>query len=111
MPKGHSHLPIAAPNLGGQYTIYFGTYKLSAFVGCFYLARASYKGVSFNGAAAGWPNLSSYGMVSPNEEGPLTIDLKGISAKGGTGTITLKDPTGKIVDTGTVVIKGSKIIR
>jgi len=110
VPKGYNQLPKDAPNLGSRYTLYYGTYKLGAFEGCFYLAKVSDKGVSFNGAVAAWPNLRSYGSASPDAEGPLAISLKGISGKGGSGTLTLKDPAGKTISTGSVSIKGSKVI-
>ena len=112
LPKGFNHLPSTAPNLGSTYTIYYGTFKLnSGFQGCFYLAKATYKGVSFDGIAAGWPNVKGYGSLQPSAQGPLAISLKGISAKGGSGTLTLKSPAGKTIATGTVSIKGSKVIK
>lgn len=112
VPKGYNKLPTSAPNLHTQYTIYYGTYKLSSgFVGCFYLAKINYKGVSFDGAVAAWPNLHSYGTATSDEEGPLAISVKGISGKAGSGTLTLEDPAGKTVATGSVSIKGSQVIR
>jgi hypothetical protein len=112
VPKGRSQLPNRAPNLHTQYTIYYGTYKVGGgFVGCFYLAKINYKGVSFNGAAAAWPNLHNYGNATSDAEGPLAISIKNISGKGGSGTLTLKDPSGKTVSTGSVTIKGSVVIK
>jgi hypothetical protein len=110
--RGRNRVPTIAPDLGGRYTIYYGTYKLgNGFVGCFYLAKVNHKGVSFNGAAAAWPKLRDYGKAIADEEGPLEISLRGISANAGSGTLTLKDPSGKTIGNGTVSIKGSKIIK
>ena len=109
--KGLNQLPIFAPKLGGRYTIYYGTYTLdSGLVGCFYLAKFDVKGVSFNGAAVGWPNLTSYGKGNPEQEGLLEISVRHISAKSGSGTFTRKSPSGKSLGGGTVRIKGSKIV-
>jgi hypothetical protein len=110
--NGIHQIPTYAPKLGVQYTIYYGTYKLdSGLVGCLYLAKIKYYGMSFNGAAAAWPNLHYYGTTVLNEEGPLTIAVKGISAKSGSGNLKLNDPTGKTIYTGTVKITGSKVIK
>jgi hypothetical protein len=112
VPKGIHDLPVNAPKLGVRYTIYFGKYRLSSgLVGCFYLAKASLYGVSFNGAAVGWPNVHSYGMATFSAEGPLEISLKAISQSGGSGTLTLHDTSGKTVDTGSITIEGSKLIK
>jgi hypothetical protein len=112
LPRGRSELPSMAPNFGTRYTLYYGTYKLnSGAQGCFYLAKIVYSGVSFDGLAGGWPKVSKYGNATPDAEGPLAISLKSISGKGGSGTLTLKTPAGKTVASGTVAIKGSKIIK
>lgn len=112
VPKGVNQLPYKAPDLGVPYTIYYGTYKLSrGSVGCFFLARVNYEGVSFNGAAFAWPNVYSYGLAKPKAEGPLVVAVKGISSKGGSGSLILKDPSGKTTETGSVTIKGSKYIK
>jgi hypothetical protein len=112
VPKGHFQIPTTAPKLGVRYTIYYGSYKLnSGLVGCFYLAKINYYGVSFNGAAAAWPNLHYFGAETLSAEGPLAIAIKGISSKGGSGTLALNDPTGKTVYTGTLKIIGSKVIK
>jgi hypothetical protein len=111
VPKGYAQLPRYAPNFGTTYTMYYGTYKLSSFQGCFYLAKVTYKGVSFNGAIAGWPKISNFGTVVQDAEGPLAISIKNISAKGGSGTLTLTDPAGKTVSTGAASIKGSQVIK
>jgi hypothetical protein len=111
-PKGVNQLPYKAPNLGVPYTIYYGTYKLSGgMIGCFFLAKINYQGISFDGAVAAWPNVYSYGIAKPSAEGPLAITVKGISPKAGSGTLTLKDPSGETIETGTVSIKGSKHIK
>ncbi|HEY6325213.1 MAG TPA: hypothetical protein VIW73_01680 [Candidatus Cybelea sp.] len=112
VPRGRHQPPSIAPNLGTAYTLYYGIYKLSGGAqGCFYLAKVSLQGVSFDGAVGAWPNVHGYGKAQPDSEGPLAISLKGLSAKGGSGTLTLKGPGGKTIATGTVSIKGSKIIR
>jgi hypothetical protein len=112
VPKGVNQLPYKAPNLGVPYTIYYGTYKLSrGIVGCFFLARINYQGISFDGATVAWPDVYSYGIAKPSAEGPLLITVKGVSAKGGSGTLTLRSPAGKTMETGTVTIKGSKYIK
>jgi hypothetical protein len=112
VPKGINQLPYRAPDLGVPYTIYYGAYKLSkGAVGCFFLARINYDGISFNGTAVAWPNVYSYGRAKPSSEGPLVIALKNISAKAGSGTLALKDVAGKTVETGTVTIKGSRYIK
>jgi hypothetical protein len=111
VPKGTNQTPYKAPNLGVPYTIYYGTYKLSrGMTGCFLLAKINYEGISFDGTAVAWPNVYSYGKAKPTAEGPLVIAVKGISAKAGSGTLSLKDPLGKTIETGTVSIKGSKFI-
>jgi hypothetical protein len=112
VPKGTGQLPKSAPNLGSTYTLYYGTYKLGAkFTGCFYLAKVSQTGISFDGAAAAWPNLHDFGSASPLAQGPLTISISGISARHGSGTVTLKDVAGKTLSTGSVTITGSKVIK
>lgn len=110
---GREDIPIIKlPYIKTPYTVYYGTYKLSGLVGCFYLAKVSYQGVSFNGVAAAVPNVKKFGKPTPTAEGPLDIVIKGISAKAGSGTVTLKvAATGKTLDTGTVSIHGSKTVQ
>jgi hypothetical protein len=111
--KGRKNIPIIhLPNIKTPYTVYYGTYKLSnGLAGCFYLAKARETGISFDGVAAAVPNVHNYGNVTPAAEGPLTISVSGIGAKGGSGTVTLKAASGgRVVDTGTVHISGSKYV-
>jgi hypothetical protein len=111
LAKGRKEIPIIRlPRIRNQYTVYYGTYKLSnGLVGCFYLAKIKYQGVSFDGVAAAAPRVYDFGVkATPVAEGPVAIAIKGISAKSGSGTLSLKDAsTGKIVDTGTVRIENS----
>jgi len=110
--KGFNNPPNMAPNFGTKYTIYYGTFKLNSGVqGCIYVAKVTYMGVSFDGAVGAWQNVRGYGTATPSAEGPLAISLKSLSPKGGSGTLTLKDPGGKTIATGTVSIKGSKVIK
>jgi hypothetical protein len=110
---GREDIPIIKlPYIKTPYTVYYGTYKLSGLVGCFYLAKVSYPGVSFDGVAAAVPNVKKFSKPTPTAEGPLAIAITGISAKSGTGTLTLKDAaSGKILDSGTVSIHGSKTVK
>ncbi|HEY1881491.1 MAG TPA: hypothetical protein VGG51_00430 [Candidatus Cybelea sp.] len=112
--KGRKHLPvIQLPSIKAPYTVYYGTYKLgNGMAGCFYLPKVHYQGVSFDGAAAAVPNLHEYGKATPLAEGPLLISVKGIGAKTGSGTVTLKSASGgRVVNTGTVHIEGSKDVK
>lgn len=110
--RGFSEPPKTVPNLHVRYVLYYGHYKLSTGQeGCFYLGKIVYKGISFDGAALGWPKVYNYGKVMQYAQGPLQISIKGISAKSGSGTLTLKAVTGKTVSTGSVSITGSKIIQ
>lgn len=113
LAKGRRQIPIIRlPRVRNQYTVYYGTYKLSdGLVGCFYLAKVKYQGVSFSGAAAAAPRVYDFGKATPIAEGPADIAIKGISAKSGSGTLSLKDAsTGKIVDTGTIHIEHSVFV-
>jgi hypothetical protein len=113
LAKGHKEIQIIhLPIIRNQYTIYYGTYKLSnGLVGCFYLAKVKYQGVSFDGVAAAAPRVYDFGKATPAAEGPVAIAIKGISAKSGSGTLSLKDAsTGKIIDTGTVRIEHSLFV-
>lgn len=112
--KGRNRLPIIQlPNIKTPYTAYYGTFKLNnGTLGCFYLAKVHYKGVSFDGASAAVPNVRNYGTGSPVAEGPLVISVGGIGAKSGSGTVTLKAASGgKVVASGTVKINGSRTVK
>jgi hypothetical protein len=111
VPSGKTRAPVVnIPSGKIPYKLWYGSYRLkSGTVGCFYLVGAKYPGVTYNGAAAGWPNVKNYGDPAPIEEGPLVISIKGLSAKGGTGTVVLNHAaTGKATDSGTIVILGRK---
>lgn len=110
LAKGRKQIPIIRlPKIRNQYTVYYGTYKLSdGLIGCFYLAKVKYQGLSFDGVAVGAPRVYDFGKATPAAEGPVAIAIKGISAKSGSGTLSLKNPsTGQIVNTGTVHIVNS----
>lgn len=111
LKKGRQEIPIIRlPKLPNHYTIYYGTYKLSnGLVGCFYLAKAKYQGVSFHGVAMGAPLVFDFGTHTKFvAEGPLSIAVTGITGKSGSGMLSLKDAsTGKTIHTGTVRIKNS----
>jgi hypothetical protein len=113
VPKGKNQIPIIhLPNIKTEYTVYYGTYSLrDGLIGCFYLAKVSYQGISFDGLSAAVPNVNHFGKARWLAEGPLVIAIKGISARAGSGTLTLKNASGGIIGTGTIKIKGSKIVK
>ena len=110
LKKGREEIPIIRlPRLPNHYTVYYGTYKLSnGLVGCFYLTKVKYQGVSFNGVGVGAPLVYDFGKRTMVAQGPLTVAISGIAGKSGSGTLSLKDAsTGKVVNTGSVRITNS----
>lgn len=113
LKKGRDEIPIIRlPHIRSSYTVYYGTYKLdNGLVGCFYLAKAKYEGISFDGAAVATPWVYDFGKRTFVAEGPLAVAIHSIGRKSGSGTLSLKSAsTGKVVHTGTVAIKNSVFV-